>query len=454
MYEEFNFIPKAEIDTYTLRRVINDIYLDLMNVINGDQVYYNTSAVGMSPDKDYWLRTLVHINAINSDITIRETFRYYYNNYNRFKRATAAGDADYGIVINEEAGTHFAEHDFPTAKFMENAQNHLKHTPSQFLRIFTCETSNKLFVYTNKPLPIETIYKLFALSNSAFDRGNIIGTKFINACIEDNAGEANKILTDFFSSDEIINLEFNKFKSCLTHNSNSKIRNLENIINGYRRDITSYENEIANLATKIREENEKILFIKSRKGEDDDKLLFKYLKKHPYIKAFRGSSDGWIYMTYRAPLTYFSEDPAEKFIDNDYISAETKQIIEIIIGKKYELMTQCSLKFDTSSFMVTMTDNSESEEVLAHPHLSMFRCFGNHRNALNDSAEAGDYIGGIEQISQAVLNINFYDGAVINRMCEVLTNMWSTLRTWRDKETGEMLTTEEVVARGDYHEEA
>ena len=88
-----------------------------------------------------------------------------------------------------------------------------------------------------------------------------------------------------------------------------------------------------------------------------------------------------------------------------------------------------------------------------HPHISRFHCFGNHRQAIYDSAESGDLIGAVEQITQAVLNLNFYDSPVVEHVVSALSQNRSDLRTWRCKETGEMLTTQEIIERGDFYEE-
>ena len=60
----------------------------------------------------------------------------------------------------------------------------------------------------------------------------------------------------------------------------------------------------------------------------------------------------------------------------------------------------------------------------------------------------------LEQITQAVFNVNFYDSCVIEEMLRTIDRAKATLPTWRNTETGEMLTTLQVFERNDYYEEA
>ena len=69
---------------------------------------------------------------------------------------------------------------------------------------------------------------------------------------------------------------------------------------------------------------------------------------------------------------------------------------------------------------------------------------------MKDAAIAGDYFAAIEQITQAVLNLNFSDSIVIGTMLNELLD-YPSQKTWRSKETGALLTTEEIMEI--YHEE-
>jgi len=449
MFEEFNVIP---IDNTTISAVsitLSDIVVKLRELIPSEQTYFAHQG---NYKYQQIMEIITRLNSISASVDSKETYRYYIQRKERFERAIYSDDTDYGIVINEEASTHFNEAELPRVMYLEGAQNHLKQSPTHFLRIFTIPCNKKLFVYTNKELTLPTLYKLWLLDNATNPRNNKIGLEFIKCCANEDAEGARKVLEDFLNSDYIQEMEFKKFQTCLKINTDSKIRHLKNQIESHRREIADYENTIAQLAVHIRDMNEQVEFMKYRAEENDqDKILFKHLSKHPYIKRFEGDRDGYINLYFEAPMIYFNEEPLDKLIEQTYRHEEEINILKIFRGNKYELITRCEIRFNTQNFGVNVRELTRGN-VINHPHIDRYQCFGNHRTAIEKSAEAGDYLGAIEQISQAVLNLNFYDGTVVNSMLHTLIAHYSSLKTWRCKETGVMLTTEEVIEGGNYEE--
>lgn len=451
MFDNLTLVPQTLEEAGSMSLPLSDINEKLRNIIPTDNAY---SIHQGDYRLTYISETITRLGAIKASINEKSTYRYYVGNFNRFLRGIRAEDNDYGLLINEEASTHFSTEEITEARYLESAQDHLKQTPTHFLKIFTMPTSNKLFVYTNKPLEVVTIYKLFLLDAATNKRDNGTAIDFVTACVANDLNKVKEVLEGFLNSDEIREIEFKKFRSCLASDTELRISRMVNQIEGHRREIHDYENTIAALATQIRELNDNIAFIRNTKESDEsDRILFKYLNKHPYIKHFRATNDGKLHLYYEAPLIYFSEDPAMKMLEQEYREGRDKQILQIILGRKYELMTRCNLVFDTSSFRLGVEELSGSTRILPHPHIDRYHCFGNHRTEIERSAESGDYLGAIEQISQAVLNLNFYDGCVINEMLVQLKRKWDLYATWRNKETGVLLTTAEVVESGDYYEE-
>ena len=452
MFDNLTMIPYTEEEAGSIFEVMGEIVTKLSIVVDANKYMTRWNA-------NY---TLMNINSILTmltavDIPDNKKFRstYYENNTYRFEmHANTPDDEKIGIVINQEAATHFETSKYTGAEYLTNAEEFLKQSSHHFLKIFTMPENKTLFIWTNKILSPETIYKLYSLEAAVFPKKTPVAKAFIDACLERSAEKARKVLEDFFTSDRIADLEFKKFQKCLSNTKDSKITNLEDQIAHNRTQIDTYESTIARLATEMREYTEQIYFLKSLKGDEEDKMFYKHLKKIPYITDFTGNEMGYIELNYQAPLIYFNELPAEKIIEQGYRPEQEKQIIKIILGRKYELWTKCKLIFYTGNFSVDNKRASTAVKLLPHPHIDRYGCFGNHRSAIRQSAEAGDYIGAIEQITQAVLNINFYDGCVINTMLQTIIDKWTTLPTWKCVETGEMLTTAQVVERGDYYEEA
>lgn len=349
-----------------------------------------------------------------------------------------------GIYINEEAGTHFIEEDFPNIRRMPAAERNLKQTPSHFLRIFKCNANHVLYVWTNKALQPETIYKLKqlqnAIDNNYLKKPKTYVTDFYKALVNNDIEALNKALKEFEESDYVKEYAIRIFQECMTYNITNKITKLENDLEYFRSSIQQYESEIMEATAKIRENNEQIEYLKNKDQKEDIKLLYRYLQKHPYIKHFKPNNNGTLEFQYNAPLLYFNEYALDKLIKNR--TGKAKEILEIIKSKKYTLWTRCALQLNTETFRVYIID-SEKNEFFPHPHIERYHCFGNHNQAISESALSGDYIGAIEQMSQAVLNINFYDTCVVNRMIEDLES-YANSKTWIKEETGELISLNEI----------
>lgn len=450
MFDNFTMVPHTDSETSLMMEPMNEITAKFQSLISSD--IYDLKWYG-----DYMLLSIANLLSVMSGLKStyqRTACTYYYENDDYHFINNFGLQNNFGIIIHEAPSTRFNPANYPSAEYLENAQEFLKQTPHHFLKIFTVAESDFIYVWTNKEIEPDTFYKLYALMLSMYSKDNIVLIDFVTALVENNIGNARKVLTDYFNSEDVVNREFEAFKRCLKNKSQTQINKLESDISSYRNRIMEYENAIANIATQMRELNEKLAFFKYMQQENDDhKLFFKHLRKIPYIKSFQGRSNGYIHLEYEAPIIYFSDYPAEKLLAQTNRSRYSKDIIKIIIGRKYELITKCAIEFDTGNFGITSDTIYNSSTVMKHPHISRYNCFGNHRQAIYDSAETGDYIGAVEQITQAVLNLNLYDICVVDTMCRTLEDKRDTLRTWKCVETGEMLTTNEVLNRGDYYEE-
>lgn len=454
MFERFTKIPHTLDDVVEMKSIIEEMLIKIKRISNEYEIYQRWHMTySMVP-----LNTLLmYLTALDPDITDTNPFKvtYRHADYYSFERKTTdMSEISTGLYINNEAGTHFEESNFPDARYLTTAQEFLKQTPQHFLRIFTVPSNNLLYVWTNKELTPDTLYKLYALEAGFYPSKDSLAIDFINCLIKDDAEGARKLLSDYLNSDVLMQKEYERFRQSLISNQRNKIRNLENKISDARASIDSYENTIATLAVNIREYSEELEFIKSQDSEDDHKLFFKHINKVPYIHSYELSGTT-LTIYYIAPLIYFADYPAEKMIKSPRVSDDWKNILKIILGRKYELMTQCAIQFNTHTFQTASGGIvNKVDGILPHPHIARFHCFGNHRQAIGASAETADYIGALEQITQAVLNINFYDTCVIDEMLRTIDRSRASLATWRSTETGEMLTTLQVLERNDYYEEA
>ena len=457
MFEQLRLIPETDEELIQMFGPFNDVAVELAKVIDPAKYtlnwYQNYHMIRIAD-------VMVKILSLTKDTEKNAVITNYDKNSYHFRNLVEEAQShNYGLIINQEASTHFCITDYENVTYLTSAEDFLKQSPQHFLRNFTNPSDEKLYVWTNKDLTPMTFFRLLELQGRLFPRENPLADTLIKAFLDKDIQTFKGELIKYLMSDAVLEAEYQNFKTCMASNTNRQIKKLTDNIDSERNNIQYWEQEITSSASKIREWSENIEFLKSRHEDDSDiRLVFKFLKKNPYITSFRSTqSRGMqILLNYEAPIIYFSDYPAEKYINYEHTNRIFKEIIKIFIGRKYELMTKCALYFHTENFRIDIADREldKTSTAIPHPHLMRFHCFGNHTGAIRDAAESGNYLGAFEQLSQAVMNINFYDSCVINEMVRLLNESKSTMRTWRNKETGEWFTTQEVLERGDYYEEA
>lgn len=459
MFEHLKEIPYSTQQIQDEYDVLNEIYAALCEYIHKDRTAglrwnsYNVWGI--------MARLILRINALNGNMNTpkKALLRYYMeNDYDFIKQLEALDEYPerYGLLIHAQVSTHFETARFADYKHLEGAEKVLKQTPTHFLKIMQHPKADTLVIFTNKELSIENCYKLNELHNKMllekYPEWSPVPYRIAQAMTRKDIKAFKEILTELFNSDDFKKLRMEKLKKVFTYDTDRQIANIESDIANYRRSILDYENRIADCAIYIRNSSEQLMQLKSRDLDEDFELTCKYLWKHPYIKSYEPSQDGYITFKYEAPLIYFDESPAEKLLHNPNYSTYAKTIIKMMLERRFELYTQCRIRFNTVTYN-THSEPMNNEPLLGHPHIDRFNCFGNHRDAISDSAINNDYIGAIEQISQAVLNLNFYDACVIDYLLRTLLDYQDTLYTWKDTETGEMLTTNEALKKGGYFNE-
>lgn len=238
-----------------------------------------------------------------------------------------------------------------------------------------------------------------------------------------------------------------------TYNSGVSIASLEHEIHNTYTSIHEKENRICRILYQIRhlEDNIKtklaeIETIRNRsdKLDPDRKALLSYLRKHPYIINISNRyGNDQLTIEYLAPIRYYSKETIK--VIQFRRTGTKKHILQAFIDDEYELMTRATVHFSTTDYSTDSSEYISSDGYIAHPHLGFYGCFGNHRRGIADAAKMGNDFGIIEQITQMVLNLNFDDGCVVNKMLDMLAGNCSNLKTWRNRKTNELISTYELV---------
>lgn len=334
-------------------------------------------------------------------------------------------------------------------KHLEAAEVTLKEQKNQFLKIFTYNTT--LYIYTNKPLSFEAVLKLKALQwnlfKDKFEKEVPEITEFMQALYSENISAINKYANEIVNMEMFEQLRYQElidiFKPDYKGMQRELIRQKENLQANYR----TTENRLSEMLMQLNDLTEEIFNLETKMDKiENNTELIKYLKKHPYIKDVQKTASRTVSLYYEAPIIYFDDYIIKKLLPHK--NGDAKRLLNVFMDNKYELMTRCKISFNTNNFNVEFICIGNGQ-IIRHPHIDRFNCFGNHKTAIREAAATGNYFGAIEQISQAVLNLNFTDTAVVNEMLANLINS-SYLKTWRSKETGAFLTTDEILEI--YHE--
>lgn len=369
---------------------------------------------------------------------INKSFSSFYNNVVSPQAAT-------GFVLAIAPKSHYVEFTTENVQRLEVAENTLKEFPAQFIRIFT--KNDNLYVYMNKMPTWGQLIKLKLLQWTIFEdkikTPEPLVNEFLNGMLDKNLKKVNEALTKIFARPYFAERKYKDVLKIFQSGATQNIQILEDAIEDLQSRITNYENALSSYMTELHDKSE-LLFSMKQSPTEDFKPLIRYLSKHPYITNITTRGSETIRFHYEAPIIYFDKYILEKVMSHK--TGIKRQILSIFTKDEYELMTRCEINFNTKDFNLSFhTIGAADQGLIGHPHIDRFKCFGNHNIAVRESAKNRDYIGAIEQISQAVLNLNFSDSYVVDTLLQELSRYPNKNITWRHKETGTMLTTREVL---------
>lgn len=352
-----------------------------------------------------------------------------------------------GFVLARSSRNNYIEEN--AFKHLTAAEQSLKMDGHHFLKIFT--VGNVLVCYTNKNPTFELILKLkmlqWAIAKDSIEKEVLEVLELPQAFLDGDTDKVNQLLNKIMELEIFENIIFDKLKEVFRTDYTRKIEEKKNQLKTQKNDYEYYENTILSIINKIKELQIELQTLEelSKTKQEDNSDLVRYILKHPYINNVVVASNQDILLTIDAPIVYYDEYLIERIIRQ--YNPEHKAILKAFLDRKYELMVSTVLQFNTNTFKITPQTHSPQKTFFGHPHLDRFGCKGNHEDTITEAAMNNNYFGAIEQIIQAVMNLNFADGVVVSQMlCDLTAHpRMSTLKTWRSKETEALLTTEEIV---------
>lgn len=143
-----------------------------------------------------------------------------------------------------------------------------------------------------------------------------------------------------------------------------------------------------------------------------------------------------------APIEFWEEDELVNWKNNKDIYNK----LEIITGGRYKLITSCRIELNPTRSVInglqldeTSQELVNAEELITHPHVGRYGCFGNNENSIRQAMRNRDFYTALCIINQSIYQLNLTDGCVINSLCSKLDSC-DTYKTFLDTETGEMVS--------------
>lgn len=412
-----------------------------------------TNFYHLMPNSDYNLQELIEtLNQIvieeynkinNTDLKARHNFFkiYDYTDYT-LQHHKINFTNELGIFICKPDNTRLLNNiECPEGiTELKNIEQSIKEKTSDIDKIF--KYNNQLIIYSNN-FNFTKLTKILAIKISLLfpdNKPKII--KIIQNCFTHLSFNNFTKFNEEIHSSELTNTLNQYYKkiilSTFLYNKENRLKNIKRRIESLNKGILNYQNEILNSINKLKDYNKEYEILKD--SNEDFNEIIDYLTNHQYITKTQKYDDNTLLLTIKAPILYYDTDCIDVIVSRmDKKDLVTKILNEVFIKEKYQLWTQCQIRFNTETLEVypvelhTGNFNYKSKELFAHPHISEFLCMGTHVNEIIKWAKNRDYIGAIEQTIAAVLNFNFTDGYVFDRFKSNL-KLRANLPTFKDKE--------------------
>lgn len=171
-------------------------------------------------------------------------------------------------------------------------------------------------------------------------------------------------------------------------------------------------------------------------SSDEDSEIMKYFlcNKHLYLESVTDSTIRFSAMDY---LTYFDEEAAKKYIDNDHSylyyycnshisqSQLRKLLNAIFIDETLKVKLCAAYQFDLKGRVVALTNHDFGQygtfsEYMPNPHIDRYRCMGNYESRINKLLSDRNYISALEQCIASAKSLNLHDSTVMQEFVKQL----------------------------------
>ena len=350
----------------------------------------------------------------------------------------------YGLILAKLVRDDFTSylHD-ETMQEMPALATDLKQNQNNDIKLHF--NGKKLVCQTNSSPKIETFYKLKVLEWTLLsgvlkniDCSDMLA--FCKAFYNNDLNAANVALNKLVDFKEIKKKKFSNLNKYFKSNKEQDLNRLEQEINNYIRKANEYQEALAGIYENLRRDQDEFTLKLSQEDAFDWDVLLNYLMNHPYITDIDEYSSTKILIHFEAPITYYDAKIGKS--TTKHFEHFAKEVTDVLLDDRYTLWTQAGIILDTYNFSVQNAGIGNGIYI-GHPHIDKYSCFGSHRNAIEKWIRTKDYFGVIEQLSAAMMNLNFADGVVISRIPEtIMLNM--DAKTFYDNEKKTFVSFREI----------
>lgn len=329
--------------------------------------------------------------------------------------------------------------------------------PGYTIHVFFDEATRQILMITNHKhgptwYQLLAVKKLMYVSETLSFRNNCneefieMYLELLDALLNEDSEAFHKVTTDLFEVPSIKQMKYNFITELKI---NSRAGQIEHILNEMARQkdaIKQYNEQIISGVNRLKNmEIEYTILVAAEEDKGDLEGLKKHLLNNPYITDVSKYDTHRIVLTYDAPLIYYDEDILNTLINSSNFTGKQRKILTAIKTKQYRLWSSCNILLDLNT--VKMSTYSKEKTYFPHPHIEKYGCFGTHNAALQQWVSSKNYIGMIDQVTATAINLNFADGTVVTNMLRDLMSSFESTKTWEVVETGEMISTRELLER-------
>ena len=172
------------------------------------------------------------------------------------------------------------------------------------------------------------------------------------------------------------------------------------------------------------------LEMKIKSASEDSEIMDYFLtNNHLILKDVTGSTMEFVVI---APLDYFDEDQARRYINNDssyfydYVnrheiySRDNLRMLwtEIFVKQRLKVQFCSAYRFRLEGSVESLSGyddyGTDCREYTPNPHIDRYNCMGDYKRIINGLLKDHDYIGALEQSIASCKSLNIGDSPVMN----------------------------------------